>query len=164
MKRLRAAVIGVAVVAGSIGVVAAGAENGKKGKKVDYGVYDGYFESNKSGLKGPQSFLTFTKARDFNKVFGKAVVMGKKRKFLSDDAFDSKVVVATIKRGGDIWTYQVEKVTANDGKLMVRYKAMSRDGGGARFASPLVIAVDKGKYTSVVFFENGKKAGTVTIK
>jgi hypothetical protein len=139
-----------------------------KAKKVPFEVYDGYFESNKSGLKGAQSFLAFTDAKAFNKTFGKAVVMGKKRKFLPDDAFDSKLVVATIKRGGKIWTYKVEKVGAGlddaKGKLFVLYKATSKDGGKARFASPLIIAVDKGKYTSVVFIENGKRAGTARIE
>src|SRR5207249_2267933 len=104
-----------------------------KAKKVNYEVYDGYFESNKSGLKGAQSFLAFTDAKAFNKTFGKAVVMGKKRKFLADDAFDSKIVVATIKRGSDIWTYKVDKVTAVDGKLTVHYQAAGKDGGTARY-------------------------------
>ena len=144
---------------------AAEAEKEKpKAKKVAFEVYTGYFESNKSGLKGPQSFLVFTDAGAFNKTFGKAVVMGEKRKFLPEDAFDSKLVVATIKRGGDIWAYKVENVTAAQGKLFVRYKAFSREGGRARYVSPLIVAVDKGKYSEVVFMENGKKVGTAGIE
>jgi hypothetical protein len=166
MKKLLAVpVIFLAALTGPI-AFAPGApdKQAPKEKKVEYEVYSSYFESNKSGLKGAQSFLVFTNAKAFNEVFGKAVVMGKKRKFLADDAFDSRIAVATIKRGGDIWTYMVEKVTADDGKLVVSYKATSKNGGGARYASPLVVAVDRGKYSSVVFIENGKKAGTAKIK
>jgi competence protein ComGF len=144
------------------GLTTAG-ENKEKGKKVDYLVYSSYFESNKAGLKGAESFLVFTDAKAFNKVFGKAVVMKKKPKFLPEDAFDSQIVVAAIKRGGDIWTYKVEKVTAQGDRLHVHYRTTAKEGGGAKFASPLVVAVDKGKYAAVVFIENGKKVGTAEV-
>jgi hypothetical protein len=134
-----------------------------KGDKVDYLVYDGYFESNKSGLKGDTSFLAFADDAAFDKIFGKAVVMGKKQNFLPKDAFETKLVFATIKRGDKVWEYKVEKVTADKDTLYVQYTAKSKDGGGATFASPLIVSVDKGKYASVVFIEDGKKAGTATI-
>ncbi len=132
-----------------------------KGKKVEFTVHTGYFESNKSGLKGEASYLAFTDQKTFDGVFGKAVTMGKKPNFLPEDAFDTKLVVATIKRGDAVWQYKVEKVTADDGVLYIKYEATSKGGGGsARYASPLIVSLDKGKYTSVVFIEKGKKAGT----
>jgi hypothetical protein len=134
-----------------------------KGKDVAFDIRTGYFESNKSGLKGETSFLAFTDQDGFDKVFGKGVVMGAKQNFLPKDAFDSLLVVAAIRRGNAIWTYKVNKVTADDDTLTVDYSATSKDGGTATFASPLILSVDKGKYTSVVFIENGEKAGTVKI-
>jgi hypothetical protein len=134
-----------------------------KGKKVEFTVHDGYFQSNKAGLKGPASYLAFTEQAAFDKIFGKAVVMGKKWNFLPQGAFASKVAVPVIKRGNAIWTYKVDQVTADKDTLYVQYEAKSRDGGGASFASPLIISVDKGKYATVVFIENGKKVGTATI-
>jgi hypothetical protein len=134
-----------------------------KGDKVEFTVHDGYFESNKSGLKGDSSFLAFTDDDAFKKIFGVAVVMGAKKNFLPKDAFEKKFVVSTIKRGDKIWEYKVDKVTGDGKTLYVAYTAASKDGGGATFASPLIVAVDKGKYTSVVFIENGKKAGTADI-
>jgi hypothetical protein len=134
-----------------------------KGDKVEFTVHDGYFESNKSGLKGDASFLAFTNDESFNKIFGVAVVMGKKKNFLPKDAFDKKLVVATIKRGDKIWEYKIDKVTGDGKTLYVAYSATGKDGGGATFASPLIVAVDKGKYTSVVFIEDGKKAGAAEI-
>jgi hypothetical protein len=145
------------------GLAPAADEAKAKGDPVEYQVYNGYFESNKSGLKGDASFLAFTDAKAFDRVFGKAVVMGKKPTFLPKDAFASKLVVAAIKRGGDIWQYKVEKVTADDGTLVVRYEATAKDGGGATFASPLIVAVDKGKYSAVEFVENGKNVGKAAI-
>jgi hypothetical protein len=56
-------------------------------------------------------------------------------------------------------------VTDKDGVLKVTYTATGKDGGGsARFASPLIVSVPKGKYKSVEFIENGKKAGTVKVE
>lgn len=142
---------------------AAGADEAK-GKKVDYQVHGrGYFESNKSGLKGPASYLAFTDMDAFKKVFGIGFTMGKKPNVLPKDAFDSKIAVAVIKRGNAIWSYEVEKVTADDGTLFVQYKATSKDGGTAKYASPLIISVEKGKYSKVEFIENGKKAGSAKI-
>ena len=135
-----------------------------KGKDVDYDIHNGYFESNKSGLAGDSSDLVFTDQKAFDAVFGVAAVQGGRQRFLPKDAFDSKMVVAVIKRGKGIYDYKVEKVADDDGVLEVQYTATPQDGGGtATFATPLILSVDKGKYTSVVFIENGKKAGTVKV-
>jgi hypothetical protein len=134
-----------------------------KGEKVAYDVYSSYFESNKSGLKGDASYLAFTEPKAFDAVFGVAVVMGKKPSVLAKDAFDSKAVVAVVKRGKAVWTYKVDKVTADGDTLYVQYDATSKEDGSATFASPLIVSVDKGKYKEVVFIENGKKVGTAKI-
>jgi hypothetical protein len=131
-----------------------------KGKDVDYTLHNGYFESNKSGLTGDSSYLAFSNQKAFDAVFGVARVIGK-QDFLPQNAFDSKMVVVVIKRGGAITNYKVEKVTNDDGVLTIQYTADAPAGAGtAKFASPLIVVVDKGKYDSVAFIENGKKAGT----
>jgi hypothetical protein len=153
------------VLAGIAGLARAADQDEAKGKKVEYEVHTGYFESNKSGLKGDVSYLVFTDEKAFRMTFGKAVVMGKKDNFLPKDAFDKKMVVAVIKRGTAVWTYKVEKVTADDDTLYVQYEATSKDRSDtAKFASPLIVSVEKGKYTSVVFIENGKKVGTAKVE
>ncbi len=129
-----------------------------KGKDVDYDIHGGYFESNKSGLTGDSSYLAFAGPKAFDAVFGVAKVQGGKQRFLPKDAFDSKVVVAVVKRGKAIYDYKVEKVTNDDGVLTVQYTAMPQESSGAAtFATPLILSVDKGKYDSVAFIENGKK-------
>jgi hypothetical protein len=128
-----------------------------KGKDVDYDAHNGYFESNKSGLAGDSSYLVFTDQKTFDAVFGVGRVQGNKQRFLPKDAFDSKLVVAVIKRGKGVTDYKVEKVTDDDGVLEVQYAATPQESSGtATFATPLILSVDKGKYTSVVFIENGK--------
>jgi hypothetical protein len=135
-----------------------------KGKAVEFKAYTKpYFEKNTSGLKGEASFLAVTDQAGFDKVFGVGFTMGPKPDMLAKDAFDKKMVVATIKRGNSITTYNVEKVTADGDTLYVQYKSETKDGGGASFASPLIVAVDKGKYASVVFIENGKTVGKAEI-
>jgi hypothetical protein len=133
-----------------------------KGKEIRYEVHSGYFESNKSGLKGDTSYLTFTDQESFDKVFGKAAVMGKRFGYLPEGVFDTRRVVAVIKRGPAVTQYSVQKVTGDNGTIFVQYEAKAKDGGGtARYASPLIISFDKGKYTTVVFVENGKKVETL---
>jgi hypothetical protein len=134
-------------------------------KKVEYTVQGpGYFESNKSGLTGDSSHLVFTDKKSFDGVFRTLFVPGGKAKLLPKDAFDTKIVIATIKRGTSVYTYKVEKLTADDGVLKLSYTATGKDGGGsARFASPLIVSLQKGKYTSVEFIENGKKVGMVKV-
>ncbi len=160
MKQRLIPVVGLLALAASTTSVRAEEETKAQGSKVGHDVYPSYFESNKSGLKGDVSFLTFSDAKSFDQVFGPAAVMRKKSKFLPKDAFGSKLVVAVIHRGNKVWHYDVEKVTADKGTLYVQYRAKPEGGGGATFASPLIVAVDKGNYSSVVFIENGKKVGT----
>lgn len=136
-----------------------------KGDKVGYKVYNSYFVSNKADLKGESSYLTFTDQTGLDRVLRPAPPnIGQKRAYLPKDVFDSKMVVAVIKRGNKIWQYKVEKVTADSGTLYVQYTTTSKDGGTATFASPLILTVDRGKFTSVVFIENGEKAGTAKIE
>jgi hypothetical protein len=145
----------------AFGLPAAIAADEAKGKPVEAQVHSGYFEKNNAGLKGEASYLAFTDKDAFDKIFGTAVVMGKKPNFLAKDAFDNKLVVAVIKRGDAVTEYDVEKVTADNGKLYVQYKAKTKGSGGtARYASPLIVSVDRGKYNEVEFIENGKKVGS----
>lgn len=139
-------------------------EDTAKGKKVDFDVHNGHFESNKSGLdKEKPSYLVFSDRDEFDKIFGVGRVSGKQN-FVPKDAFEKKMVVAVIKRGNAITEYKVEKVTADEGTLYVQYTATAKGGGGtATYASPLIVSVDKEKYTSVVFLENGKKVEKVKV-
>ena len=134
-----------------------------KGKKVEFDVHNGHFEKNNSGLKGGSSYLVFNDRDAFDKVFGIARVM-RKQNMVPKDAFDKKMVVAVIKRGNTVTEYKVEKVTANDDTLYVQYTAKMGPAGTAAFASPLIVSVDRDKYKSVVFIENGKKAEMVKIE
>jgi hypothetical protein len=127
-----------------------------KGKEVKYEVHNGHFEKNNSGLKGDSSYLVFTDREAFDKVFGVAATM-RKQNFVPKDAFDTKMVVAVIKRGNAVTEYKVEKVTADEGTLYVQYTAKMGAAGTAKYASPLIVSVDKDKYTAVVFLENGKR-------
>ena len=143
--------------------LAPGSDDAKE-TKVEYEVHSGYFEKNNSGLKGDQSFLALTDRKAFDSIFGVGFVMGKKPKTVPENAFNTKLVVATIKRGGDLWTYKVDKVTADKGTLTVHYDATGKDGGGAKFASPLILSVGKGKYKNVVFVEGGNEVGKAEIR
>jgi hypothetical protein len=131
--------------------------------KVEFEMHNGYFLSNKSGVTDPETYLAITAPDQFNKFFGKGVVMGKKYNFLAAGAFDSKLVVAAVKKGNQIWTYKVDKIGAKDGVLYVRYEAMGGAPGNAMYASPMIVSVPKGDYKSVVFIENGKEAKKVDV-
>ena len=143
----------------------AGGADEPKGDKVEYTLHGGHFEKNTAGLKGDQSFLLLTNREAFDKIFGAGFVMGKKPNVVPKDAFEKNVVVATIKRGNAITTYEVEKVTLDkDGTLYVQYKATTGPAGTAMFATPLIISAPKDKVKKVTFIENGKTAGTAEAK
>jgi hypothetical protein len=160
--RISVVLFGPALLAWA-GLVAGAAADEAKGKMVDFTVHSGYFEKNNSGLKGESSYLALTSQPAFDKIFGIGFVVGAKQKFLPKGAFESKQVVAVIKRGNALWTYTVEKVTADEGTLYIQYKTGSKEGGGARFASPLIVAVERAPYTRVVFVENGKEVGKAEV-
>jgi hypothetical protein len=164
MFRLRgpAAALGLALLA----VVAlASAGDRARGKKVDYALHSGYFEKNNSGLTGESSYLALATKKDFDKVFGVAFIAGAKQKFLPKSAFETRLVAAAIKRGTALWSYTVDKVTADGGTLFVEYKAKRQTDskGATRFASPLILSVERDKLSRVVFIENGKKVGTAAV-
>jgi hypothetical protein len=131
-----------------------------KGKEVGSETHAGHFEKNNSGLKGEASFLVIADAKMFGDVFGIGRTMGPKPNFVQDKTFEAKVVIATIERGNKMVTYKVDKVTADDDTLYIAYTSTAKEATTATFNSPLIVSVDKGKYKTVVFIENGKKVGT----
>ncbi len=151
----------LALLVPMIGVVTATAEEG--GKPVEFVRHSGHFEKRDSGLKGEPSFAVFTDRKSFDAVFGVAATMGSKAKFVPKDAFDTKIVVATIQRGNKVVEYQVEKATVEGGTLTLAYKTTSKDAAGATFASPLIVSVDKGTIAKVVFVDDGKVVGKVEV-
>ncbi len=120
-----------------------------------------YFEKNNSGLKGEKSYLVINSRRRFDEVFGPAATMGQ-NSFLPPDAFKSKIVVAAIKRGS-MRRYGDVNVTAKGRTLTVSYTTQDDAPGSAAFSSPLILAVDKGRYRQVVFMENGRRAAAVSV-
>jgi hypothetical protein len=136
------------------------------GDKVEYATYPGYFEKNNSTLKGDASYIAFTDKDSFAKVFQlrPPLMKGNKAEPLPEKVFDKQVVLAVVKRGNSITTYTVEKVTVDGDTIYVQYKAEAGPAGTATFASPLVIAADKGKAKKVAFIENGKTVTTVDVK
>ena len=132
------------------------------GTSVNFQQFESYFEKNNSGLKGERSFLVLVNQKQFDNVFGPAATMGQ-NDFLPEDIFTSNVIVAAIKRG-KLRKYDDVKVTAENGKLFVWYDSKDEPPASATYSSPLILAVDKGKYKKVVFMENGKKVSTVRLK
>lgn len=147
-------------------VTTARAADEAKGEKVDHATYPDYFEKNTSGLKGDVSFVAFTDQKEFDKVFAlrPPLMKGKKSVPLPDKVFEKQVVFSIIKRGNSITTYTVEKVTADGEALYVQFKSEAGPPGTATFASPLIVAADKGRAKKVVFIENGKEIGAAEVK
>jgi hypothetical protein len=165
-----------------------GGKTGTKPKKVEFKVHSGYCEraeharaeqlkAQKEKTLGVVSFLAFTDQESFDKAFGKTPAKedlanflpngearGKKPNLLPKDVFDKKLVVATTVRGANISAYRVVKVTADRDTLYVHYLESSAFAGNNRIrSSPLILSVDKGPYTSVVFMQGNRKYGTATI-
>jgi len=142
-------------------------------RKVEFQSYAkaNYFERNDSNLKGNASYLIFTNLEKFEQIFGYATSMGNNH-FLPDNVYDSKLVVAMIKRGNSIYIYDLKKVTVKKKELYVWYN-VAPDKSSTTAATPgddshswnsgCFLTVDKNNYTKVIFMENGKRVGTATI-
>lgn len=134
-------------------------------KTPEFIVHTGHFEKNTSGLKDEPSLLLLKDDDAFGKVFGAVPPAGlgggvRKNNPVTKGVFEANVVAAVIKRGKAITTY-TEVSTKTDGDtLTVTFKSEAGKPGTANFASPLVVAVPKGKIAKVVFVENGKEIGT----
>jgi hypothetical protein len=129
---------------------------------LDFQRYDrSYFERNDTGLTAQTSYLVFTSQAQFDKIFGPAPTMGRNN-FLPNNTFNTKVVFATIARGHFLRTYDHPNVTTKNGTVYVWYKVKDAQQASATFASPLILAVDKGQYSEIIFIENGKRVGAAT--
>jgi hypothetical protein len=134
-------------------------------KEPTFTVHTGHFEQNTSGLKDEPSLLLLADDDAFGKVFGTVPPAGlgggvRKPNPVTKDVFEKNVVAAVIKRGKAITTY-VEVGTWIDGEtLTVTFKSEEGKPGTATFASPLIVAVPKGKFTKVVFVGNGMEIGS----
>jgi hypothetical protein len=170
--RLLALSVAVVLTALSVGPAPAAEE------KVGYEVHHGYLVKTKhyldARLADKTNFGTFfawafTDQEAIDKAFGKAegrpdpnelMPSGDERarpNLLAKGAFDKKMVIALVRVGNRAYQYRVTGVTADGGTLYVRYQAASTIVGNNTLACPLIVSVEKAKYTSVVFVENGKR-------
>ena len=128
-------------------------------RNLDFQRYDGsYFERNDTGLTAQSSYMVLTSRAQFDKIFG-AAATGGQNNFLPDNLFKTKVVIAAITRGHFLRVYDSPKVTTKNGKIYVWYKVNDRQQESATYASPLILAVDKGRYSQVIFMQDGKRVG-----
>ena len=82
--------------------------------------------------------------------------MGETPNRLQPGAFDSRMVIAVIKRGNLLWEYRVEEVASENETLFIRYDITLKEGGPVIVASPLIISIARRDYSNVVFVEDGK--------
>jgi hypothetical protein len=125
-------------------------------RDISFDVHNGYFVSNKFEPNKPASFVVIVDQATFNRVFGVAFVMRDKSHRLPPKAFDTKMVMAAIKRGKAIWEFKVESVNEQAGVLTLRYTATSKTRDSAEYACPLIVSIPRRDYAAVQFVENGK--------
>jgi hypothetical protein len=162
MKRLVWVIAMMILTYGAQGFAADTAKTGAE-RTLDFQRYDSsYFERNDTGLTAQTSYLVVTSQAQFDRTFGAAPTMGQNN-FLPKNIFNTKVVIATIAKGHFLRTYDHPNVTVKDGKIYVWFEIRNTQQESATFASPLILAVDKGQYSEVVFMENGRRVGAATV-
>jgi polyhydroxybutyrate depolymerase len=147
--------LGLMLVCGS---ALAAAPSSQPSKPIAFDTHTGYFVSNKFEAKAGASFLVIRDQQAFDNVFGAAFVMGDKSHRLPAGAFDTKMVLAIIKRGKATWDYAVKAVRVEEAVLAIDYTATAKPQESAEFACPLIVSVPKGDYAAIEFVENGKSA------
>jgi hypothetical protein len=136
----------------------------KKEDKAPFEVYaKGYFVKNKAPVTANPAYVVLKDKKAYDEIFGVGVVMGAKPKFVDAKLFDNNMIVSVIKSGNAVTTYEVEGVRRDKTKLIVQYKATTKDAT-AQFRSPLIISVPRADVLEVVFIENGKEVSKVEVK
>jgi hypothetical protein len=132
------------------------------GGKLAFQRYDlSYFERNDTGLTARTSYMVLTRRAQFDKIFGVAPTISQNH-FLPDNTFKTKAIIATIARGHFLRRYNDPKVTAKNGAIYVSYTVKDMPQNSATFASPLILAVDEGPYSEVIFVQDGKRVAAAT--
>lgn len=150
MPRIGIALL-LSVLCGQFGTATAA-----KPGQLAFDTYSGYFVSNQFEPNAPASFLVITNQKQFDKVFGVAMVMGDKSHRLPENVFKSNLVLAAIRRGNTVWTFKVESVKIDDGVVELHYSAVSQKSDTATFACPLIVSIPRGSYKAFAFVENRK--------
>ena len=133
-------------------------------KAIPFDTHDGYFVSNKFEPDASTSFVILRDQKAFDEVFGVARVMKDKARRLAPDAFETKIVVAVVKREKAVVNYKMEAVNAEAGVLAIRYVTTSKPSDTATFACPLILSIAKGDYAAVQFIEDGKVVKKIELK
>lgn len=133
----------------------------KKDDKVPFEVYaKGYFVKNKAAA----DYLVVADKKTFDDTFGVATVMKAKPKLVEANLFESSLIVSVIKSGNSVTTYDIEQVTRDKNKLIVKYKATPGQPSTAQFRSPLILAVPRADVAEIVLIENGKEVRKLEVK
>jgi beta-lactamase regulating signal transducer with metallopeptidase domain len=130
------------------------AKNFKDGQAIAFDLHGAYIVSNKFEPDVAASFVVIQDQKTFDEVF-RMVMMQDKNPRLKNHTFDTKIVLAVVKRGMTACTYKVQAVTAESGVLRMRYSTTTEAHPAATFASPLIVSIPKGDYIAVEFVEDG---------
>lgn len=130
----------------------------------NYTVHGGYVVSSHFESALPASFLVIEDQKQFDRIFSVAPALEDKSGLVPTGSFESRIVIAVIKRGPYIWSYEVEDVSRNQDIMYVSYRLSLEDGGATTFSSPLLISVEKQRLATVVFIENGRTVKRLRVK
>ena len=137
----------------------------KNDDKVPFEVYaKGYFVKNNAPVKDNPGYVVLTDKKAFDDVFGLATVMKAKPKLVEEKLFETNLIVSVIKSGNALTTYDVEQVSRDKNKLVVKYKASDKGPTTAPFRSPLILALPRADVTEIVLIENGKEVRKIEVK
>ena len=153
------------VLAAFVSTAMIGRSGEQKDDKLSFDIYaKGYFVKNKAPLPGNPAHLLLQDKKSFDDIFSVGFTMGAKPKLINDKLFETHWIVAVVKSGNAMTTFEVEQVRRDKGRVIVQYKATDKGPSSARFNSALIASVPRGDYTEVVFMENGKEASKVAVK
>jgi hypothetical protein len=131
------------------------------GAPVAFDIVNGYWVSKQFAPNEAASFVVFRDQKAFQAAFGVQAEMGTSVHPLPKDAFETRMVVAAVKREKDYRAYTVQAVTVEAGVLTLQYNttgfARSRSAPDSMDKSNvLIISVPKGDYAAIKFVEDGK--------
>jgi hypothetical protein len=141
----------------------AGEKDGKV-EKVNFDIYQQpYFVKNTAPIKGNPACLVITSKKQFDEIFGVGFVMKQKYKLIDDKTFESKMVLVVVNKGNAFWTYKDVRTEQCKGKITLQFAA-DMTPSSSTSAVPLIVAVERGGNTRVLFREGDKELAEVNLQ
>jgi len=124
--------------------------------KLEFEICAGYLVSFEVPLYTAETYHNLWTQDQFDHVFATDPALADTARRAPKGAFDSRIVLAVVKRGKTLLQFKVEGVSEMNGIVRLRYNTTAKKTQPADFVSSLIVSIPKVHSSAFQFVENGK--------